>query len=75
MKVRRFRPGSAASSIISKLRGQLADDRVVEALGAGLVQPHVVVGPAGAELLAAGGELADEVDQITVVWVAAGLSS
>src|SRR5829696_4300891 len=55
--------------------GEIADDGVVEALGAGLVQTHVVGRPAGAELLAARGELADEVGQVAVVRVAAGLGS
>ena len=36
-----------------------ADDRVPEVLGPGLMQPDVVRGPKGSELLAAGGELAD----------------
>jgi hypothetical protein len=56
-------------------QGEVADDGLMEALGAGLVQAHVVRGPAGAELLAARGELADEVGQVAVVWVAAGISS
>ena len=34
---------------------------MVEALGAGVVEANVVLGPAGAERLALGGELADEV--------------
>jgi hypothetical protein len=41
--------------------GEVADDRVVEAFGAVVVEADVVGGPAGAELVAAGGELADEV--------------
>jgi hypothetical protein len=55
--------------------GEIADDRMMEALGAGLVQAHVVGGPACAELVAARRELADEVGQVVAVWVAAGLSS
>lgn len=52
-----------------------ADDRVPEMLGPGLVQPHVVRGPAGAELLAAGREFADEVGQLAVAGVAAGFGA
>ena len=36
---------------------------------------HVVLGPPGAELVAAGGQLADEVGQLPVVRVAAGLDA
>src|SRR6478672_2422388 len=42
-------------------QAELADDLMVEALGAGVVEANVVLGPAGAERLALGGELADEV--------------
>jgi hypothetical protein len=41
----------------------------------GAVQPHVVGGPSGAELLAARGQLPDEVSQGLVERVAAGLSA
>jgi hypothetical protein len=54
---------------------QVADDWVVELLGPGAVEADVVVGPAGAEGLAAGGQLADEVAQIPIVGVAAGLGA
>ena len=75
LRARRSRPGSAASS--SDLVGEfeVADDGVVEALGAGLVGADVVRGPAGAERLAAGGELADEVGEVAVVRVAAGFGA
>src|SRR6185437_17077392 len=39
---------------------ELADDGVVEPLGAAAVEADVVRGPPGAEVLAAGGQLADE---------------
>ena len=69
------RPVSAESS--SDLVGELelADDRVVKALGAGLVVADVVRRPPGAELVAAGGQLADEVRELRVVRVAAGLGA
>lgn len=41
--------------------GEIADDGVVEVLDAGGVEADVVRGPAGAERLALGCELADEV--------------
>jgi hypothetical protein len=52
---------------------ELADDSVVDALGAGAVEADVVRAPAGAELVAAGRELADEVGQTAVVRVASSL--
>ena len=55
--------------------GEVTDDRVVEPLGAGAVELDVVGGPADAELVAAGGELADEVGQAAVVGVAAGFGA
>ena len=48
---------------------------MVEALGAGLVGADVVRGPAGAEVLAARGELADEVGEVAVVRIASGLGA
>src|SRR3954452_11372464 len=54
---------------------QLADHRVVDALGAGAVEAHVVRCPAQAELVAAGGQLADEVGERPVVGIAAGLGA
>ena len=54
---------------------EVADHGVVESLGAGGVDADVVGGPAGPELLAAGGELADEVGQVAVVGVAAGFGA
>ena len=55
--------------------GEVADDGVVVALVAGLVGADVVRGPAGAEGVALGGELADEVGEVAVVWVAAGFGA
>jgi hypothetical protein len=46
---------------------------VVQALGAGQVEAHVVRRPAHAELVAARGQLADEVLQTTVVGIAPGV--
>jgi hypothetical protein len=59
------------------LKGQLQvpDDRVVEALDAGGVEPDVVGRPADPELLAAGRQLPDQVRQLPVVAVAAGLGA
>lgn len=50
---------------------ELADNFMVEALGAGAVVADVVGAPAGAELLAAGGQFTDQVVQILGVGVAA----
>ena len=54
---------------------EVADDRVVDALGAGAVEAHVVRRPADAELVAARRQLADQVGQLAVVGVAAGLGA
>jgi hypothetical protein len=48
---------------------------VVQALDAGAVEADVVGAPADAELVATGGQLADEVGQLSVVGVAAGLDA
>jgi hypothetical protein len=48
---------------------------VVEALDAGGVDPDVVGGPSGPELVAAGRQLPDQVRQLPVVGVAAGLGA
>ena len=53
----------------------MADDWVVELLSPGAVEADVVVGPAGAEGFAAAGEFADEVAQLPVVGIAAGLGT
>lgn len=45
---------------------------MMELLAAGAVELDVVGGPADPEFVAAGGQLADEVGQATVVGVAAG---
>ena len=52
---------------------ELADDRVLQALGARAVEAHVVRRPADAERLAAGRQLADEVLEVAVVRIATGL--
>jgi len=54
---------------------QVPDDRVVEALGAAGVDPDVVGGPSDPELVAAGRQLPDQVRQLPVVGVAAGLGA
>ncbi len=46
---------------------EVADDGVVEFLVSGAVEADVVGGPAGAEILAAGGEFADQFDELLVV--------
>jgi len=51
---------------------ELADDRMVEVLDGGCVEANVVRGPAGAERVALGSELADEVREVAVAGVAAG---
>ena len=50
---------------------EVADDLVVEPLGAGAVDAHVMAAPPPYELGAAGGQLADQVVQGLVVWIAA----
>jgi hypothetical protein len=54
---------------------KVSDDRVVETLYAGGVDPDMVGAPSAAELVAAGGELSDQVRQLPVVGIAAGLGS
>jgi hypothetical protein len=51
---------------------QLADGRVVEALEPGVVSADVVGGPEGSKQLAARRQLADEVGEVAVVWIATG---
>src|SRR3954447_4090658 len=55
-----------------EVEAEVAHDRMVEVLDAVEVEADVVRGPVGAERLALGGELADEVRQGAVLWVAAG---
>lgn len=45
---------------------------MVETLGTTAVQADVVCGPAGAEVLAAGAEFADEIGEAAVVGISAG---
>ena len=56
-------------------QGQVADDRVMEALYPGAMEAHVVRGPPGAEGLAAGRQLPNQAGQCLVVRVASGLRS
>jgi hypothetical protein len=46
---------------------------MMDAFEACAVQLHVVAGPADAKLVAAGGELADQVGEVFVAGVASGL--
>ena len=52
-----------------------ADDGMVDAFAAGPVEADIVGGPPAAELLAASGQLADQLDELFVVGVAACLGS
>jgi len=54
---------------------EIPDDRVMEALDAGGMDPDVVRGPANSELLAAGGQLPDQVRRLPVVRIPADLGS
>src|SRR3954470_22553181 len=54
------------------VQSQVPDDRVVEDLDSAGVLSDVVAGPAGAELVAAGRELPDELGQRPVMWAATG---
>jgi len=54
---------------------QVPDDRVVDALDAGGVDPDVVGSPSDSELLAAGGQLPDQIGQGPLVGVAASLGA
>ena len=68
-------PASPGSSSASPVSSRVAGDGMVHLLGGGAVEPDAVAGPPGAELVAAGGELADEVGQAAVVGVAAGFDA
>jgi len=52
---------------------KISDDRVVDELDAGGVDPDVVRGPSAPELAAAGGQLPDQVRKSPVAGIAAGL--
>src|SRR3954452_4491704 len=72
--------GQGEAAVGSEFHGfeaefQIADDGVMEVLGAGAVQADVVGGPAGTKVLAAGAELTDEVGQVAVVRVAPGFGA
>ncbi len=55
--------------------GEVADEGVVEGLGAGAVELDVVGRPADSERVASGGQLADEVGEAPVVGVTAGFGA
>src|SRR3954447_5718090 len=63
--------GVEAQRLVAEL--DLTDDGVVQTLAARPVEAHVVRRPAHTELVAAGGQLADEVLEVAVVRVAAGV--
>jgi hypothetical protein len=54
---------------------EIADKRVMETLHPGAVHPHVVRRPSDPELVAAGGELTDQVGEPPVIGVAAGFGA
>src|SRR4051794_20288362 len=56
-------------------QGEVADEWVVEALDRGAGELDAVGGPADPEVVAAGGQLTDEVRQPPVVGVAAGFGA
>jgi Aldo/keto reductase family len=62
---------------LHRLEGEceVTDDWMMEALDAGVVEPDVVGGPAGAEGLALRRQLADEIREATVVRVAPGFGA
>src|SRR3954451_10127160 len=65
--------GGQVQGVVDQLEG--ADGGVAELFGPGVVDAHVVRGPAGAELLADGGQLPDQFAQVLAVGVAAGLGA
>src|SRR4051794_12275894 len=76
--------GGVGEDALTGVRGQrkglegqveVSDDGVVEELDAAGVDADVVCGPSLAELFAAGGELPDQVGEVTVVGVAAGFGA
>ena len=69
------RPVPAGSGNSSNERMSAADDGMVEALVAVVVEAHVVGGPAASELVAEGGELAEEVGQVPNSGVSAGFDA
>ena len=67
--------GSAGIGKDSNGQLEVPDDRVVDELDAGGVDPDVVGGPSDPELVAAGGQLPDQVRKSPVVGIAAGLGA
>ncbi len=69
-------PGVASVCSRSSVAAQLPrSPNAWSDFGAGVVEADVVGGPFGAERLALGGELADEVCEVAVVWAAAGFGA
>src|SRR3954447_9550625 len=60
-----------------RLEGQVevADDRMTQPLDAGAVDADVVGGPAESEVLAASGQLAHQIGEPPVVWIATGFGT
>ena len=58
-----------------EVKGEVTDERVVQALDSGAVVANIVGGPALPEGIASGRQLADEVLELPVVRVAAGLGT
>ena len=69
------RPGSAGRGSSSNDEGEVTDDGVMEAFVAVVVESNVVAGPSDTELVAAGGELADEFGQVAIIRVATGFDA
>src|SRR5207245_1055881 len=56
-------------------QGEVADDVVVKGLDAGPVVADVVGSPPASEFVAAGGEFADEVLEVFVMWISTGFGA
>lgn len=67
------RVGSEVQAFVGQ--GEVACDVVLEALGAGGVPADVMGGPQGAEALAAGGELPDELVELAARGLASGFGT
>src|SRR3954454_2299714 len=70
---RQARIGCELEAVV--VEAEVADDRVVQVLDAGVVEAHVVRGPQCAELVALGRELAYEVREVAAVRIARGLGA
>ena len=68
-------PASPTSVIVSNVSVEVADDWMVEPLAAGVVVAHVVRGPPRAEAARSCRQLADEIRELAVVRIPAGLGA